>query len=395
MRVAFFSNYLNHHQLAFCETMDRLTDHHFLFVAFMPTPRFRVDLGYPEMNDQFPFVLKAYEDKVQYAEAMAVAVDYDLVLFGTAPQSFVELRMKHNRLTFRYSERLFRETPLQALSPRGMLHRIKEHTRYMRKDIYLLCASAFASFDFMISGAYIGKAYKWGYFPPLKHYDCAALWERKQLHNIIWVGRLIHLKHPEQAIEIAERLKEAGVPFTMNIIGDGELKEMLEQMIQDKNLNDHVCLNGKMNPETVRSHMETASIFLFTSDFHEGWGAVLNEAMNSGCAVVASHAIGSVPFMIKDNVNGLVYESGNTTQLYSIVRKLLGNPKECQRLGMAAYKTICNEWNAETAAKRLLQLADDLKMKKKSTRFVDGPCSRATPLFNQWYKLKHKQLGKR
>lgn len=51
-----------------------------------------------------------------------------------------------------------------------------------------------------------------------------------------------------------------------------------------------------MKASEVRSYMEKADIYLFTSDFNEGWGAVLNESMNSGCAVVASHAIGSVPF---------------------------------------------------------------------------------------------------
>jgi hypothetical protein len=37
-----------------------------------------------------------------------------------------------------------------------------------------------------------------------------------------------------------------------------------------------------MPPEEVRVHMEQSNIYLFTSDFGEGWGAVLNEAMNSG-----------------------------------------------------------------------------------------------------------------
>ncbi len=48
---------------------------------------------------------------------------------------------------------------------------------------------------------------------------------------------------------------------------------------------------GAMSPDKVRAYMERADVFLFTSDFNEGWGAVLNESMNSGCAVVASHAM--------------------------------------------------------------------------------------------------------
>lgn len=62
------------------------------------------------------------------------------------------------------------------------------------------------------------------------------------------------------------------------------------------NLNDYVTFTGPVQSDKVRGFMERAGIFLFTSDRQEGWGAVLNESMNSGCAVVASHAIGSVPF---------------------------------------------------------------------------------------------------
>ena len=87
MKVAFFSNYLNHHQLAFCEAMVRLTDHQFVFVAFMPTPAFRLNLGYEEMNDVYPFVLKAYESRENAMEALAIALEYDLVITGSAPEA--------------------------------------------------------------------------------------------------------------------------------------------------------------------------------------------------------------------------------------------------------------------------------------------------------------------
>ena len=88
-------------------------------------------------------------------------------------------------------------------------------------------------------------------------------------------------------------------------------------MIREKKLEDCVHMLGAMSPDEVRKHMEQANIFLFTSDRNEGWGAVLNEAMNSGCAVVASHAIGSVPYLIKNGNNGYIYE--NEGQLHSLV----------------------------------------------------------------------------
>ena len=45
--------------------------------------------------------------------------------------------------------------------------------------------------------------------------------------------------------------------------------------------------------------MEKSHIHLFTSNHLEGWGAVVNEAMNSGCAVVANREAGAVPYLIE------------------------------------------------------------------------------------------------
>ena len=102
--------------------------------------------------------------------------------------------------------------------------------------------------------------------------------------------------------------------------------------------------------------MERAGIFLMTSDEKEGWGVVLNEAMNSGCAVVASHAAGGAPILLRQNDNGYLYPSGNTEALYERVKYLLVHPEEQERLGLSAYRTVTEHWNAETAAERLITL---------------------------------------
>ena len=386
MKVAFFSNYLNHHQLPFCLEMDKLTEHNFVFVAFMPTPQFRLNLGYREMNNEYSFVLKAYESREKFTEAAMIATEFDLMIVGSAPEAITIKRIKQNLLTFRVSERLFKNSILQAFSPRGVINRVKNHTRYMFKRVYMLCASSYTPFDYALSGAYIGKTYKWGYFPKCIKYDAEKLWQNKKRHSILWVGRLIALKHPEKALEVAERLKKNHIPFELNIIGNGIMEEMLNQMIEDKNLKDVVHMKGNMSPDDVRRQMEKAEIFLFTSDYHEGWGAVLNEAMNSGCAVVASHAIGSVHFLINHRDNGIIYRNGSCNQLFEYTKWLLENPEECKNIGIKAYRSISEVWNAEIAAERILTLANDLLISGNSQRYKDGPCSYAGIVTNWWYR---------
>ncbi len=86
--------------------------------------------------------------------------------------------------------------------------------------------------------------------------------------------------------------------------------------------------------------MERAEIYLFTSDRQEGWGAVLNEAMNSGCAVLTSHEIGATPYLVKDGENGIVFKSRDQKDLNRRLYELMENGK-AESLGRAAYKLHC------------------------------------------------------
>ena len=158
-------------------------------------------------------------------------------------------------------------------------------------------------------------------------------------------------------------------------------------MVSEYNLENEVHMLGSMKPEQVRKYMEQSQIYLFTSDRNEGWGAVLNESMNSACAVVASHAIGSVPFLLKDGENGLIYKDGDEEDLYRKVKMLLNNPDLCQQYGKQAYFTIVDEWNAETATKRFLNLSQAILNENiKPDLILDGPCSKADILNDNWFK---------
>ena len=166
------------------------------------------------------------------------------------------------------------------------------------------------------------------------------------------------------------------------MIGIGPLEQKLKQLVDEKNLANNVNFLGAMPPEKVRTYMENSDIFWFTSDFNEGWGAVLNEAMNSGCAVVASYAIGSVPFLLKHKQNGLIYKNADDDDLFNKTVYLIENPSERLNMGKAAYKTITELWNAETAARRLLDLYEILKQ-GKTPEFTSGPCSIAKPILQK------------
>ncbi len=383
MKIVFLSNYYNHHQAALSEALYELTNGQYVFVQTMPIEEERVNMGWG-CAELPSFVKCSYTSQQDYEECLKLINDADVVIIGSAPEKLIRQRIRAGKLVFRYSERIYKNRKNMLQMP---LRAIKYHwNNAFSKNTYLLCASAYAAADYAKTRNFVGKTYKWGYFPKVKEYDdVKKLINDKQPVSILWVARLIDLKHPEIPVEIARRLKADGYSFSLNLIGNGILEEKLRKQIADAGLSDCVNMLGSMNPGQVREWMEKSKIFLFTSDFNEGWGAVLNEAMNSACAVVASHAIGAVPYLLQDGENGFIYKNGDTDDLYKKTKYLLDNPDVQASFGEKAYQTMCDIWNSENSAKRLLALCENLMHGGNGSLFDNGPCSRAQVLKNKYF----------
>lgn len=388
MTIAFFSNFMNHHQLPFSQAVQRLTGGNYTFVATSRISEERVKLGYHDMNSRYPFVLTTYDSRENRKKAMALAMQSDVIITGSAPEKYTHARIRAGKLTFRYSERLFKRGLWERFAPHKVWRLAVHHRRWRNAPLYMLCSSAYTAADYAAGGAYIGKTYKWDYFPAVEPLDVEktlAKRREKERITLVWVARLIPLKHPAAAIRLAARLKREGYDFALRMIGGGAMQDELAALVDELALSDCVTLCGAMPPEDVRREMERADIFLFTSDFHEGWGAVLNEAMSSACAVVASHAVGSAPFLIKHGENGFLYRNGSEDDLYSKTKRLMDSPQLREKFGRAAYETMAGEWNADTAAERLLVLCRALE-NGRETPYATGPCSRAEILRNDWFE---------
>ena len=380
MKITFLSNFLTPHQLPFCLEMQAQTQVEFTFVATEPTQAEQLALGYPELNEAYDFVVRAYESAEMKMLAQKLADEADVAIIGSASMEFVTSRLKQNRLTFLYSERIYKKGYNRWKWPLRVYRFYEKYGRY--KSLYLLCASAYAAGDFSRTLTFRKKSYRWGYFPELKQYtDVAVMVAAKKPASILWAGRMIDWKHPEYAIELAKRLKQAGYAFSLGMIGRGAMEDELRQRVAAEGLEKNIVFLGAMSPEDVRTHMEQSQIFLFTSNRQEGWGAVLNESMNSGCAVVAGSAIGAVPFMIRDGVNGLIFQDENVDDLYAKVKCLLDTNGLCQKIGIEAYRSMDEYWNARIATMRLLKLFQAmLNGERYPQLYIDGPCSPAPVL---------------
>ena len=372
--IVFVSNYFNHHQRYLSEALDEMTGHAFFFIETMEMELERKNMGWGT-TDIPAYVLQAY-DPAQRKKCRKLIQEADVVLWGSCPYGLILPRLLAHKLTYYYSERIFKE----GMSGFGYWGRVIKYGLLYRppqKNHYLLASSAYASADHARLHEFRGKALRWGYFPQTIGYDLPQLMAAKQPATILWAARMIPWKHPEYAIGVAKQLRQWGCAFTMELVGNGELQQEMERLVAKEGLQAQVKLTGACTPEQVRRKMERAAIFLVTSDQNEGWGAVVNEAMNSGCAVVACRGVGAAPFLIENGKNGLLFEVGDPAGLAAQTRFLLEHPRQRQQMGEEAYRTITEEWNSSCAARRLIALSQDLLDGKKPVLPQDGPCSPA------------------
>ena len=382
--VAYFSNFLNHHQKPVADELYTLLGADFTFVETVPMCEWLKEGGYTDFSNE-KYVIRAWETEESSLKAVELAKNVDVALFGGPEVLYLEvIRAKSgNKLSFDVSERWLKRGVINILSFRLLKFLCYYHLLFRWRRFYKLCASSFAARDQDRLLSFKGRCYKWGYFTRVdglngEMIDHSGLSSDRTV-RIMWCSRFLKLKHPELPVKLAARLKKKGYRFVIDMFGSGTEQVSTKLLAGKLDVNDVVNFCGNRSNNEILAEMRAHDIFLFTSDKREGWGAVLNEAMASGCAVVASDQIGSVPFLIDDMTNGCIFKSKDLDSLEEKVEYLLDNPVERRIMAYNGYLTLKHVWSPENAAHNLMILIDDLT-NGRDTSIAEGPCSKALPI---------------
>lgn len=374
MQIAFVSNYINHHQIPVSDRLYELSGHNYTFVQTEVMEEERAKMGWDPKSVNKPYVKLYYEEKDVCDKLI---MDSDCVIFGGCEdESIIMPRLEKGLFTVRYSESIYKEGRWKFVSPRGLKKKYHDHIRFRKNPVFLLCSGAHVKGDFKLIGAYPGKKLKYGYFPKTVTYeDVHSLRKNNCKTEILWASRFIGWKHPEIMVGLADNLKARGLDFHITMIGSGELLEKTREDIRRLQLDDYISIKGNMSPDEVRTYMLGADIFVQTSDRREGWGAVINEAMNSGCVTIAARQIGAAPYLIKNGENGFLYNACDLKTLSDIVLRVSQDRNKAKSIGNKAYETILTTWNADVAATRLYKFICDEQ--HKIPDYENGPLSEA------------------
>ena len=136
VKIVFLTNYLNVHQLPFSLAMSNLDSVEYHFIATKPIPAFRLKSGYVDMNHEYDFVLCAYESEENKQKAMSLCEECEVLINDGVPGEYIRQRMLDKKLTFRYSERIYKKNwKLLQLPLRALKYGLRDHGN---PNVYLL-----------------------------------------------------------------------------------------------------------------------------------------------------------------------------------------------------------------------------------------------------------------
>lgn len=182
----------------------------------------------------------------------------------------------------------------------------------------------------------------------------AALGLRPEDLVVVSTGRLTLMKGQRYLIEAAAVLRSRYPRLQVVILGEGDLRSDLENLVIERGLAGAVHLPG--HRDDARMLLDAADVFALPSRC-EGMPLALLEAMEAGLPVVATQVIGSSELVIHGKT-GLLVPTESTQQLAAALAQLLGDAHKRAAYGDAGRRQYLNEFTDECMIARTQAVYD-------------------------------------
>lgn len=191
---------------------------------------------------------------------------------------------------------------------------------------------------------------------PPSHDDIAAARRRYALPDHVKVvgtaGRLTPVKRHSLLLDCAAALPD----LHLLIVGDGPLAGPLRAQAKTRGLEGRVHFTGWTT--TISPLLSLMDVYVQCSD-SEGFPVAVTEAMMLGRPIVST-AVGAIPELIRDGVNGLLVPRGDAPALAAAVGRLLSEPDRARRLGRAARETAARELDLRRTVAEIAAIYDEV-----------------------------------
>jgi len=164
---------------------------------------------------------------------------------------------------------------------------------------------------------------------------------------IIHVGRFFPQKNHRLLIESFSRVLSKINNVKLLMVGDGDLRPEIEGIVNRNGLNSHIKFLGVR--KDIADLLSASDIFVLSSDW-EGLPLTVIEAMAAGKPVVAT-AVGGVPELIKNNVNGFLVQPKDPDSLAQALIKMAGDREASREMGAMGRKMAREKFDIRIMAK--------------------------------------------
>lgn len=192
--------------------------------------------------------------------------------------------------------------------------------------------------------------------PPLMKDNRLALRHQLNLPSdrfiVVFVGRLSAEKAPEFLLDTWKLVLEKCPSGYLVFVGDGDRRGTLETKVEETGISNSVLFTGRVH--NVKDYLRASDLFVLPS-VTEGMPLALLEAMALRLPVVASRVSGTVE-VIRDEVNGLLFEAGDGEGLLKRILSLFKSPERRAELGRKARQTIEESFTLDATVDRYLRL---------------------------------------
>lgn len=176
--------------------------------------------------------------------------------------------------------------------------------------------------------------------------------------RILCPGRLHPSKGQDVLIRALPQVSEAVPEAEVLLAGDGPERERLEKLAVETGVAGRVRFAGALERRKLFAEMAAAAVCVVPSR-SEAFGLVNIESMAMGTPVVASR-VGGIAEVVRDGVEGLLFETGNSGELAECLLRVLKDKELREHMGRNARERFLNEFESSRVAKRQAEWLEDL-----------------------------------
>lgn len=173
---------------------------------------------------------------------------------------------------------------------------------------------------------------------------------------IMFAGRLSPEKGLHFLLQACAELFAKWVKVKLLLVGDGPLRNHLEDTVSRRGMSDRVIFCG--HQEDIHHYYAGADLFVLPS-LTEGLPMVLLEALQAGLPVVCSR-VGGIPDVVCDGETGILVAPGDVKELANGISRLLCDPDLAERLGRNGRRRVESSFGAEAWVRRIEEVYSSL-----------------------------------